>query len=134
MSDELKVNVHYPLQNPEDGDRMVDETLKIRDKGKKLKDLITKTINDALNVNFNNNSYDVFVLDEAKNWKEAIGKDTDLEYLAINYGNPLNVVVVTNTFQGGRRKRRKARKHSRKKRKRRKPRRRKSRRRKTKRC
>jgi hypothetical protein len=132
MSDELKVNVHYPLQNPEDGDRMVDETLKIRDKGKKLKDLITKTINDALNVNFNNNSYDVFVLDEAKNWKEAIGKDTDLEYLAIKYGNPLNVVVVTKTFQGGRRKRRKARKQSRKKTKTK--RRRKSRRRKTKRC
>ena len=48
---------------------MVEETLKIRDKGKKLKDLITKTINDALNLNFNNNSYDVFVLD-----KEKIGK------------------------------------------------------------
>jgi len=130
MSNELKVIVNYPLQNSEKTFATMEETVKMRDKGKQLKDAITKTINDTLGINFKNSNYDVFVLDNEGNWKDAIGNDTSLEYLAINYGIPLKVIVVVNTenllgvsdkaLQGGRRKRRrKTRRRSHKKRKRR---------------
>ena len=130
MSDQLLINITFYNKK---GSSKFNISIPNTANGKVLKNTITATLKKfatkaGVDYNIKNSDYDLFVLSDdgdglGKQWKEAIGDDTNLPNLIKKYGSPLPLAIskiydvwnfdVTKT--GGMKRRKKSRNRKRRK-------------------